>query len=319
VTRAQAQLEPGALVLRYHRGYQRVRRLALTVSVLGIVCAPLWLLAADRSASAGLAGTGRWSRLAELLPSVTWADSIWLGAPWSLRIFEVEFIDPLAVASLLFAGVFPFRALLGVVPVLILMVGLGRFFCGWICPYVPVLAVSNATRSLLHRFGWTLPDVRLPRGIGRGVLLALLLATALSGNQWVPLIYPPSILAREVWRSIFQGSLSAGMAGVIGAFLFDTFISRAGFCRSICPGGALFSLLSARSKLVVLREVSKCTDCTACDVVCNLGQQPMSDRLDGGCERCGKCISVCPTRALRFDLKPSSVRIANKNESGGAS
>jgi ferredoxin len=35
-------------------------------------------------------------------------------------------------------------------------------------------------------------------------------------------------------------------------------------------------------------------------VVCNLGQSPMTGRIDEGCERCGKCVASCPTDALKF-------------------
>jgi ferredoxin len=28
----------------------------------------------------------------------------------------------------------------------------------------------------------------------------------------------------------------------------------------------------------------------------------MTDRLDTGCERCGKCIAACPTKALSFKV-----------------
>ena len=40
-----------------------------------------------------------------------------------------------------------------------------------------------------------------------------------------------------------------------------------------------------------------------CDVVCNLGQRPMTDQLDSGCERCGKCIAACPTDALKLAFR----------------
>jgi ferredoxin len=29
----------------------------------------------------------------------------------------------------------------------------------------------------------------------------------------------------------------------------------------------------------------------------------MTNQLDGGCERCGRCISSCPTHALSWQLK----------------
>ena len=137
----------------------------------------------------------------------------------------------------------------------------------------------------------------------RVVLVAVLAASTLLGVQFLPLVYPPSILGREAFRLVFFGSLSLGAVVIGGAFLFDTFVSRAGTCRTLCPGGAMFSLLGSASLLRVVRDPPKCTDCTVCDVVCNLGQRPMTDQLDNSCERCGKCVAACPTDALKFALR----------------
>jgi ferredoxin-type protein NapH len=299
----RASLLPGDLVLRHGRRYQWLRRSVLTGSVLFVVLAPLWHLWWDARVGAGLAlGAAPLDRLAATAP-IAPVPPLALGAPWAFRLFGLEFMDPLAGLSLLAARGLHLEALFGLIPVLVLMVGLGRFFCGWICPYIPLIAVSNNIRSLFSRLGVRLPDIELPRRTGLAVLLALLTATAISGSLLVPLFYPPTVISRSLWRLVFQGSFGAGVSLVLSAFVFDTFVSRAGFCRSLCPGGTLFSLLSVRSPVVVKRTKAKCTDCVACDVVCNLGQQPMTDRLDAGCERCGKCIAVCPTDALRFALR----------------
>nr|WP_225936935.1 4Fe-4S binding protein [Myxococcus sp. RHSTA-1-4] len=187
-----------------------------------------------------------------------------------------------------------------VLPGVLLVAFLGRFFCGWACPYLPVLAAANAARWLLSRLGLPTADVKLPRVTSRVVLVGVLLVGSVLGVQLVPLVYPPAVIGREAFRAVFYGSLGAGGLLVVGAFLFDTFVSRAGFCRSLCPGGAMFSVLGSASPLRVVNERSKCTDCTVCDVICNLGQSPMNNRLDSGCERCGRCIASCPTRALSW-------------------
>jgi NapH/MauN family ferredoxin-type protein len=296
VTLAQARLQPGDLVLRHHRPYQRLRSLSLAASLVVILGVPLWHAAAHRRSAAGLAHAGRWAEMAAglPLPSVPWIE----GAPWSVSVGGLEFLDPLALISVAAAGGLRWAALLGAVPILLLMLLLGRFFCGWICPYVPLLAASNGLRSLLARAGWRPPNVTLPRRLGLAILGGLLIASAVARTPLAPLGYPPAIVGREVARAILQGGLGMGAGVLLLIFAFDTLVSRAGFCRSLCPGGALFSLLSRPSPVRVIRTPAKCTDCTACDVVCNLGQRPMSDRLDPGCERCGKCVAVCPTNAL---------------------
>ncbi len=299
---ARSRLQPLDVGLRHHRRYQWVRRAVLTLSVGATLVVPLWQLRALSKQGSGLAGFGAPAAALGTTHFVPPA-SPFLGMPSALSFFGLEFIDPLAVLGVLLARGPSLTLLWAALPALLLVLALGRFFCGWLCPYLPVLAASNAARWLLTRFGLRPPDANLPRSTSFAILLAVLGASAFFGIQALPLVYPPSILGREAFRLIFFGSASVGVLVVGGAFLFDTFISRAGFCRTLCPGGAMFSLLSVGSPVRVVRDVPKCTDCTVCDVVCNLGQKPMTDRLDPGCERCGKCVSACPTDALKFALR----------------
>ena len=279
--------QPADLRLRRARLYQLARRTSLGLSLLFLIAVPLWHLHSISSHSTP--------------PPL-------LGAPWTVEVFGLEFLDPLATAGLLVAGTFNAHLLGTSMLAMLLVVVLGRFFCGWICPYVLILAVSNAARALLMKIGLRPADRPLRRRMNRVVLGLVLIATAISGTQVAPLVYPPAIIGREIFRALFFGGLGIG-AFVIGlAFLFDTFISRAGFCRYLCPGGAMFSLLGALSPVRIERTREACTECTLCDVVCNLNQAPMTDRLDAGCERCGKCVSVCPTDALKITFgRPSQL------------
>lgn len=299
-------LEPLDLTLRHGRRYQLVRKLFLTFSVSLTFLLPLWHLRAADAQGAGIAGDSPWAKVAALFPEKA---PPWVGAPTSIELWSVELVDPaLALGVALVRGI-GWSWVWTVLPGVVLVVLLGRFFCGWACPYLPVLAAANAARWFLRRFGVPVRDVKVPRVTARVVLVGGLLLTALTGTQVLPLVYPPALIGREVFHAIFYGSLGMGALVVLGAFLFDTFVSRAGFCRSLCPGGAMFSLVGSLSPLRVIRDVPKCTDCTVCDVICNLGQQPMTDKLDGGCERCGKCIAACPTKALSFQLaRPSALR-----------
>ncbi len=263
---------------------------------------PVWHLNGLGQQSAGLAGFGATALALNAIGASTAAPGL-LGMAGSFSFFGLEFLDPLALLGVKLARGPSWVLFCAAAPAVILIIVLGRFFCGWLCPYLPILAASNAARWLLTRLGVQPADLHVPRVTSQVALIAVLLASAVLGVQVLPLVYPPSILGREAFLLVFFGGLSLG-AGVVGAaFLFDTFVSRAGFCRSLCPGGAMFSLLATVSPVQVVRDPSKCTDCTVCDVVCNLGQRPMTDRLDAGCERCGKCIAACPTDALRFAVK----------------
>lgn len=296
---ARRLLQPLDITLRFGKRYQLIRRAFLGFWVALTFGLPLWHLHALDVEGSGIAGGTTWARAGAWLPDV--APPL-VGAPTSVALFGIELVDPaLAVGVAVSRGI-DLTWVWTVLPGLLLVVVLGRFFCGWACPYLPVLAASNAARFILTRVGFRLADAKVPRVTSRVLLVGCLVVGAFTGAQVIPLLYPPALIGREVFRAVFYGALGAGALVVGGAFLFDTFVSRAGFCRSLCPGGAMFSVLGSLSPLKVKNDHAKCTDCTVCDVVCNLGQSPMTDQLDGGCERCGKCIAACPTQALSWSL-----------------
>jgi ferredoxin-type protein NapH len=274
---ARSRLQPMDVVLRHARAYTWARRACLAASLALTVGLPLWYLHGAPPRMSGPVG--------------------------AVDLFGLELVDPLAIASVALTRGSSLGLLWAALPALVLVAALGRFFCGWLCPYVPLLAASNALRWWLNRLGFQPYDVQLPRRTPYVVLVAVLALGALAGVHVWPLVYPPAVIGREVFRAVFFGSFGLGTLLVAFAFGFDTLISRAGFCRSLCPGGAMFSLVGSASPVTVRLDEAACTDCTACDVVCNLGQSPMTGRVDAGCERCGKCVASCPTRALTMGFK----------------
>lgn len=156
---ARRSLQPLDLTLRHGRRYQWARRLFLGFSVLLTFGLPLLHLRTAVAEGAGLAGDSPWAAATSALPATA---PPFVGAPTSIAVFGIELVDPLA-----WLGVALQRGVNGtmvwtVLPGLLLVVLLGRFFCGWACPYLPILAASNAGVPAL------LPGVPVPRSRGGG-------------------------------------------------------------------------------------------------------------------------------------------------------
>ena len=223
------------------------------------------------------------------------------GTTWSGRLFGVKMSDPLAVVGQMAAGFdfykpFVLTALLPVVATLIF----GRFFCGWICPANFLYELNTNLGIMLGRFGLQTGRRRLDSKLKYGVLAVGLLICGISGSVVVAAVYPPAILGREIYYAIAHRGMGAGALFFTATLLFDLLVARRGFCRYLCPGGALYSLLGRFRVLRIQRNVVTCNDCTKCNGVCEFGLNPLRDDCGQECNNCTACIAVCPTDALGF-------------------
>ncbi len=96
---------------------------------------------------------------------------------------------------------------------------------------------------------------------------------------------------------------------IVGIALFEVAVSRRWWCRYVCPGGALYSLLGAARPIRVKLSESKCTSCGDCVVACPVGLNPMRDKMGIECDNCGVCISHCHDDALGYGLWPARAEV----------
>ncbi|MDH5516298.1 MAG: 4Fe-4S binding protein [Gammaproteobacteria bacterium] len=223
------------------------------------------------------------------------------GTTWSGNFFGYQISDPLAVAGQVFSGLtfyWPFilTALIPVVATLLF----GRFFCGWICP-ATFLYELNTTLSLwMHRFGFKAGTRKFDRRMKYIVLAVGLVLSAISGSVLISVIYPPAIIGRELYFGIALGGFGAGLVFFVITLLFDLLVARRGFCRYLCPGGALYSLLGRYRLFRIKRIIENCNDCAKCNAVCEFGLDPLHDDFGQECNNCAACIAICPTDAMTF-------------------
>ncbi len=227
------------------------------------------------------------------------------GTTWSGTFWGLQLSDPLALAGQVSATLsvyWPF-IIAGLIPIL-LTVFFGRFFCGWICPATFLYELNSILSLWLQRIGIKSGRRRFDRRLKYLVLLVGLILSAISGAVLVSIIYPPAIIGREIYFAITMGGFGAGLTFFVITLLFDLLISRRGFCRYLCPGGALYSLLGRYRLVRIKRIVENCNDCAKCNAVCEFALNPLRDDFGQECNNCTACISVCPTDALSFVVRP---------------
>ena len=189
---------------------------------------------------------------------------------------------------------------------------LGRFVCGWLCPF-------GWVQDLLYRIPFPKKLIafrgeRVLRMLKYAVLLLLVIVLPLvdtlvpyfckylcpSGTLFGAI---PLMLANASLRSQI-GGLFFWKLGVLCVLLgLSLWISRP-FCRYLCPLGAIYGLFNKIALTRLDYEPDKCVTCGKCEPVCPMGIDPKTQFRSAECIRCGRCARACPTDslALRFGI-----------------
>lgn len=204
-------------------------------------------------------------------------------------------------------------------PIVLLTVIAGRFFCGWICPLGVAL---DATDTLFFRKRRRAKPDTKPRNIKYYILAGMLIAAAF-GSQLAYLMDPITIITRAFTFAIFPVAtlttradikipyiptdvqyffrFNFFAAAVLVGILAANSISRRYWCRNLCPLGALLGLLSRFS---IIRRIVKsdCIGCKKCVPDCKMGAIPddPTQYQAPECIYCYACTSVCPTLSTRI-------------------
>ncbi len=225
------------------------------------------------------------------------------GTLWSMRFAGIEISDPLAVAEMTASSgtvYIPF-ILSAVIPVMLTLI-LGRIFCSWICPANLMFEIANKLRSILKFAEIQTPEIEFSLNNKYLILGTGLIVASIVSQPLLSFIYPPAVLSRMTHAVIF-GTASAGM--IILMLLLagiEVFISPRWWCRTMCPGAALYALIGWPRLLRVRIAEHRCNKCGKCEKVCEPGINPVADSDGIECTNCGKCIKVCTESALKFSV-----------------
>jgi len=227
------------------------------------------------------------------------------------------------VQSSVATGRFPFLAVGVVVAV---GAALGRWICGWFCPFGLFLDICEKGRKrgpvhIPHALRWgkfvMLGLVVLGAGAlgmaGAGAVNGFCATLCPAGSLYGLIPYYGTTAIGPISDVFLRFDVhSTGHWIVVGhllffaVFLFFTFKYAARlFCSVLCPLGGALGLFARCSLVRVAHEDSLCDACGACTRVCPTGiDLAKKDWLTvSDCIQCKRCISVCPTgaRAWSFD------------------
>jgi len=214
------------------------------------------------------------------------------GCPWATFACPIGTLQNFTAV-----GMMPYYAIgsLGVFGLL-----LGRFWCGWFCPFG---TVQDIVMRLRHRGNVaTLPPVPWTKYLSLG---GILLAAWIFSETVFCKVCPAGSLFAAIPQRFTSPELNFGtffyvhLGTLAVAILFFVLVGRF-WCRYLCPLGAIYGVFNRVSLLKVVVNKNRCNDCKQCLSVCPVGiQEPEDIGHSTDCIQCGKCISECPAQAIR--------------------
>ncbi|AHG74280.1 Ferredoxin-type protein, NapH/MauN [Mannheimia sp. USDA-ARS-USMARC-1261] len=225
----------------------------------------------------------------------------------SLLLDTVPMTDPLMTAQVLATGYQPeWTVLIGALIIVVFYAIVGsKLFCSWVCP---MNMVTDAAAWLRRKLGIR-QSAKLPRGLRYIILAVILIGSAISGTLLWEWINPVAALGR-----VFVFGLGATLWLVLVVFLFDLLVVEHGWCGHLCPIGATYALIGAKSLMKVkVLDRNRCDNCMDCYNVCPEPQVlrvPLHGKpedstviLSKDCITCGRCIDVCAEKVFAFGTR----------------
>ena len=185
----------------------------------------------------------------------------------------------------------------------------GRFICAYVCP-------MGLLQDLLYRIKTPKLVLRLRflHYIKYAVLAVFVVVLPFAvrhglsgqGQPWfckficpsgtifgaVPLIAANDFLLRLAGAQFVWKVAAAAVVVISSVFLFR------GFCRAVCPLGAIYALLNSVSVFRMGCDKDKCVSCGACAKACHIKLDPSVRPNSPECVRCGKCVNACKYKAI---------------------
>lgn len=193
---------------------------------------------------------------------------------------------------------------------------LGRFVCGWLCPF-------GLVQDLLSRIPIGKKRKNMP---GHRYLVWLKFAVLAVLVLWLPSVVVGVTGMGEPWFCKYvcpSGTLFGGIplvlsnpalaeaAGVLFQWKLWVLLVIAvlsvkyhrPFCKYVCPLGAIYGLFNPVAWYRYEVDAQKCVQCGGCQRACKMDIPVWKHPNSMECIRCGDCKRACPTGAITAGAK----------------
>ena len=174
-----------------------------------------------------------------------------------------------------------------------------RPFCGWICPLGTLFDILGDVGAKLKLAAKPVPHWlnEKMRVFAFGIAAILILLSFVRGSLACTIACPAFWLC-SMWSMTIP---LISLILLIGILVLSLRLKR-GFCRYICPYGALTTLFVPISRYSIKRNLEVCNSCGLCKSACPMGID-VQNRLvvkSTHCISCSECIKSCKKNGLHW-------------------
>lgn len=192
---------------------------------------------------------------------------------------------------------------------------LGRFICGWLCPF-------GLLQEFIHKL--PSPKLKLPKiftYIKYIILIVFVILLPIVATNYMGMgkpafcqyICPAGTLEGGISLLSTHPELRQTIGGLFFLKIFILILTMIGciliyrfFCKILCPLGAIYGLMNKISIYHLEIDKHKCVNCGKCKNICKMEVDPIKAPNSAECIRCGECAKACPKNAIHLGFKTNA-------------
>lgn len=199
-------------------------------------------------------------------------------------------------------------------------VTMGRFICGWLCPFGLIQELLNKIPSPKFKVSKRFEKLKYLKYVILLVFVILLPMfwvndVGMGSPTFCKYICPAGTLEGGVPLTLLDTSLRSAVGFLFAwkltllilTIILSIIIFRP-FCRFICPLGAIYSVFNPISIYRLEIDKDKCTSCGACAKKCKMDIEVYKKPNSLECIRCGECKSACSQGAIKTLISMKDIK-----------